>query len=219
MEDAMSDEIEHLYWSDELEATDMEKPTQPFETWSPTTNWPKKPKKKGGSQRFLLPDCRHWRQKFELQDGLHVFASAWLDKPTRPRKPEKGVPDAQIDVGFYLDSRWASEKLLVSPGFRLSIGKRTRGPRAIVYPWEDWGVPEDPSLFRRVLAWLLERVEFGKSVEIGCMGGHGRTGTVLACLLVLQGIGPRRAIGQVRSAYCEEAIESRRQIELIDSLL
>lgn len=209
MEEEMS-EIERLYWEDATpERFDRaEEGEAPFGTWRPGKR----------SSEPLLPDCRHWRQRFELEGGLAVYASAWLDKPTHSGKTKRRRVDADIDIGLYLDSRWASEKLLVSPGFRLPTGKRKPGPRAILYPWEDWGVPEDVRLIERVLAWLLEQLGSGKSVEVGCMGGHGRTGTVLACLLVLQGIRAGRAIGQVRSTYCEEAVESRKQVEFISSL-
>lgn len=211
----MSDKIEHLYWHDEYEATERENPTQLFGTWSPTTKWPKK---KGGSQRILLPDCRHWRQKFKLQDGLYVFASAWVDKPTTPGSPRWSGFKGQPDIGFYLDSRWASERLLISPGFNPPFSKGSRSPRIVLYPWEDWGVPEHPRLFARAIHWLLAEARRGREIEIACMGGHGRTGTALACLLVEQGMTPNRAIGRVRSRYCEEAIESRKQTDFIRSL-
>lgn len=105
--------IKKLYWEQGPDDEDSETmgATHVLGTWSPTTTWPGAKK---GSARLLFPDCRHWRQRFELQGGLHVFASAWLDKPRepggRPRPGFKGQPD----IGFYLDSRWASESLLVS---------------------------------------------------------------------------------------------------------
>jgi hypothetical protein len=48
----------------------------------------------------------------------------------------------------------------------------------------------------------------GERVEIGCIGGHGRTGTMLACMLVLNGMKPAAAIKFVHKKYCTEAIES-----------
>jgi hypothetical protein len=35
------------------------------------------------------------------------------------------------------------------------------------------------------LELLLDRARAGQRVEIGCYGGHGRTGTALACLAIL----------------------------------
>lgn len=206
--------IKKLYWEQGPDDEDSETmgATHVLGTWSPTTTWPGAKK---GSGRLLFPDCRHWRQRFELQGGLHVFASAWLDKPRepggRPRPSFKGQPD----IGFYLDSRWASESLLVSPGFNPPFVKGIKFPRLVLYPWEDWGVPEDLRMFRRALRWILTEARREKRVEIACMAGHGRTGTALACLLVIQGLSPSRAISRVKSRYCEEAIESRKQLDFI----
>jgi protein-tyrosine phosphatase len=65
---------------------------------------------------------------------------------------------------------------------------------------------------------LLGQASEGRRVEIGCAGGHGRTGTTLAGLLVLQGLSARSAIRRIRRAYCEEAIESREQEAFVRSL-
>jgi hypothetical protein len=43
------------------------------------------------------------------------------------------------------------------------------------------------------------------------MGAHGRTGTLLACLLVLQGSGAQEAIRLVRKSHCFNAIETSSQ--------
>lgn len=210
MEDEMS-EIDHLYWDEELpKQKKKSKARNVFGTWTPT--------KSEQSPQFLIADCKHWRQRFELEDGLHVFASAWFDKPTNGELLKSQGFKGQPDVGFYLDTRWASDSLLVSPGFRPPFAKGTGNSRIILYPWEDWGVPERPQVFRRALRWLLTEASRGKNVEIACMGGHGRTGTTLACLLVTQGLSHSKATSKVWSRYCEEGIESRKQLDFIRSL-
>ena len=45
-------------------------------------------------------------------------------------------------------------------------------------------------------------------VEIGCLGGLGRTGTVLACMAVLAGVDPLDAVPWVRENYRSGAIET-----------
>jgi protein-tyrosine phosphatase len=104
--------------------------------------------------------------------------------------------------------------LVCSPGVRPPFAQRPKG-QIVVYPWPDLGAPRDPRRFHRALRWLLGQASEGRRVEIGCAGGHGRTGTTLAGLLVLQGLSPRSAIRRVRRAYCEEAIESREQEALV----
>jgi protein-tyrosine phosphatase len=45
-------------------------------------------------------------------------------------------------------------------------------------------------------------------VEIACSGGHGRTGTALACLVVLDGLPTADAVGYVRQHYSRHAVET-----------
>ena len=53
--------------------------------------------------------------------------------------------------------------------------------------WPDFGVPHDARPVLKALKFLRGRAHSGQHVEIGCVGGHGRTGTALACLAVLGG--------------------------------
>jgi protein-tyrosine phosphatase len=163
-------------------------------------------------QRSFLPTCRHWRERIDLRDGVTVFASAWFDRPHR-RQVDMDWPD----VGFYLDGTWASASLLSSPGFRPPFVGRGRA-EIVIYPWPDQGLPRDHRRFVRALRWVLEEATRGRRVEIGCAGGHGRTGTTLAGLLILQGLTPRGALRSVRRAYCDEAVESREQAEMLSRL-
>jgi protein-tyrosine phosphatase len=47
-------------------------------------------------------------------------------------------------------------------------------------------------------AWLRAESE---RVEVACMGGHGRTGTALACIAVMDGVPPGQAVSFVRDRY------------------
>lgn len=84
--------------------------------------------------------------------------------------------------------------------------------------WPDFGVPA-PDDERRLFDSVHEmrtRAAQGECVEIGCMGGTGRTGTALACLVVLEGFDPVAAIAWVRSNYHPDAIETDDQEALVD---
>lgn len=105
------------------------------------------------------------------------------------------------DFGLYLDARW-------SPPWRHEH-----------VAWPDFGLPSDPSALRAQLEDLLARSRGGRRVEVGCLGGHGRTGTVLACLSVLCGHEPGAAVGWVRSAYCERAVETPAQEAFVRAFL
>lgn len=46
---------------------------------------------------------------------------------------------------------------------------------------------------------------------MGCIGGLGRTGTVLACMAILTGIAPGEAVQWVRDHYDPSAVETPEQ--------
>ena len=100
------------------------------------------------------------------------------------------------DFGLYLDERW-------DPPW----------PHEHV-DWPDFGVPDDLDGLRRVLTDLLDRARTGERVEVGCLGGHGRTGTALACLAVLAGTPAIDAVAWVRANYCYKAVETDAQEQL-----
>jgi hypothetical protein len=99
--------------------------------------------------------------------------------------------------GLYLDERWAPP-----------------WPHTHV-EWPDFGVPADLDSFCAALADALERARRGEIVELGCLGGHGRTGTALACLAILSGTPPNEAVEWVRANYCEKAVETDEQLRLV----
>jgi hypothetical protein len=95
--------------------------------------------------------------------------------------------------GLYLDERW-------QPSW----------PHAHV-DWPDFGVPSDIVVLTAALQDLLDRARREERVEIGCLGGHGRTGTALACLAILAGTPASDAVEWVRANYCQRAIETSEQ--------
>lgn len=193
---------DYAYWDDDI--------CSGFPDWEGPTHSQRLP-----SRPFAMwksPECRHWREPVDLRDGLTVFASAWFDRPSN-----QPVDIDWPDIGFYLDGSWSQTTMLCSPGFRPRFA-RYRPSKLMVYPWPDLDVPREPSRFKKALHWLLRQAVDGKRVEIGCAGGHGRTGTVLAALLVLQGMSRGRAAQRVRKSYCSEAIETRSQERFLSTL-
>src|SRR5258705_223626 len=61
------------------------------------------------------------------------------------------------------------------------------------------------------IANAFVRTRQGELIEVGCVGGSGRTGTVLACMAILAGIPPSGAVAWVRAAYRAEAVETAAQ--------
>ena len=97
------------------------------------------------------------------------------------------------DYGFYLNARWA-------PTWH-----------ADVIEWEDYGLPAEPEATAEAIRDAFSRAEQGQRIEVGCIGGLGRTGTVLACMAILAGIAPGQAVEWVRNHYDPAAVETSAQ--------
>jgi len=123
------------------------------------------------------------RDAVALPDGTTVVAVSF--DPTYER-------ESPPDFGLYLDHRWAPP-----------------WPHAHV-DWPDFGLPADAAAFVASLQDVLARSRRGEVVEVGCLGGHGRTGTALACLAVLAGA-DGDPVEWVRSTYCKRAVETDEQ--------
>ena len=82
----------------------------------------------------------------------------------------------------------------------------------VAIDWTDsLGAPEE--LLEQLVPIILQYVEKKKIVEMGCIGAHGRTGTLLACLIGKEeSLPPKSAIEETRKRYCKQAIESKSQI-------
>jgi hypothetical protein len=135
---------------------------------------------------------RH-RRAVTLPDGTEITAASFdaIDPYSRDQQP---------DYGLYLDHRWQP------PWVHDHLD------------WPDFGVPDDPALVVTALRSLLDRARRGEQVEVGCLGGHGRTGTALACLAVLAGHPPADAVAWVRANYCPAAVETAEQEAFIAAL-
>lgn len=92
------------------------------------------------------------------------------------------------------------------------------------YPWDpgteflykivDMAAPSDSESFVLLLDYLAVQLTAGKKIHLGCIGGHGRTGTVLAALVKVI-TGEADAISYVRKNYCEKAVESTEQVRFL----
>lgn len=84
--------------------------------------------------------------------------------------------------------------------------------------WPDFRLPTDRRDARDALREAWRRAA-GERVEIACDGGHGRTGTALACWAVLDGVPAGQAVAYVRENYDPRAVETpwqRRYVSRFD---
>jgi len=85
------------------------------------------------------------------------------------------------------------------------------GGEAFKFEIPNMGVPDSALQFSALIDWLHAKLLLGDKIHVGCIGGHGRTGLVLAAL-VKQLTGQKRAIQYVRKHYCKKAVETTDQI-------
>lgn len=141
---------------------------------------------KSGSTTTFAPLCRHPGRPLLYPDGATLHGSSHTGTVPAGYKP---------DFAVYLDKIWTAETL------------------AIQVPWPDMSVPDLADEHMIALVDLIGRmIGKGQTVEVGCIGGHGRTGTLLAMVALEHGVDtPEEAVKYVRANYCDQAIESATQ--------
>lgn len=137
--------------------------------------------------------CRHYQQVLLLPNGVKVYASSHSYK----RGKDEFIPD----LGIYMDGCWTPDCVAFYVGC------------------PDYGIPV-PSM-ASVLHIAREGIRVatdGGKVEMGCIGGHGRTGLMLAVMAIITSHGTElpldgdEAVHYIRKVYCNHAVESERQI-------
>lgn len=137
--------------------------------------------------------CYESHQPLSLGSGLVVYGGS-CGSPI--------VKDADVYVGLDLSMK-KSEK-----AFPWVEGE------SFLYYIQDMHAPRDVESFTKLIDWLAMQLIAKKKVHIGCIGGHGRTGTVLSALVSVI-MGEKNAIEYVRKNYCHKAVESHEQVEFL----
>jgi protein-tyrosine phosphatase len=108
------------------------------------------------------------------------------------------VEDAELE-------RW-SDPAIVELG-------RAVGVDVLRFPVPDGHAPS-PAMMGSILGTVQHGRRLG-DVVVACMGGVGRTGTVVACALVEAGLSPQAAIARVRAVRHPTAVETAEQEALV----
>lgn len=129
--------------------------------------------------------CRHYHEAVVMPDGTTVYASSMT------AHKEGKTPD----FGVYAATGWRPDCI------------------AFTVNWDDYGLPQIPyDQLEWALDYALASAREGKKVEFGCVGGHGRTGSMLALVALKCGAESAKvAIDWIRSNYCKETIEGIEQ--------
>lgn len=138
----------------------------------------------GTAQTNLLNyvKCNHKHHEVQLPDNTKIYCSSAYDKS-----------NIDPDFGLYADHIW-------NPSWRNEF-----------IAWPDGSLPTNRPLALRQIREAFQLAQTDKMVEIGCIGGHGRTGTILALMYLLSCEGlatAQQAIDFVKDKYCKHAIET-----------
>lgn len=139
---------------------------------------------------------RHWRDTFAVPSG-----TLWASSYDHPDREARLGTDPPADIALVLFD-------YSNPGF----GEWTADGRGAVLHRMYWPMLAAPPDLDELLGYLREIravLRTGGTAEVFCFGGHGRTGTVLACLAVLDGEEPAAAIERLRRDYCQRAVSTK----------
>jgi hypothetical protein len=137
--------------------------------------------------------CDHFREPVKI-GAFNVLASSLFGQQSDHHT------HVTPDYGFYLDSGWAGVKIPY--------------PSELI-KWPDGGIIELDE-FASLIERIDKKVKLKQVVDIGCIEGHGRTGTVLAGLVMkVEQADAINAIREIRTRYCSGAVETPSQKKLL----
>lgn len=163
----------------------------------------------GGSSRYYTyKSCTHNAQHVIAGRGWGVYAGK-----------KDNVKDSAHKFDVVMNLTWAS----IKEKHDIPIPELKKWEdyhcsyKEIRIDWPDYGVTYLPRLFWEELIAYLQKNK--KKMLVFCLGGHGRTGTAVACMMVV-GLGytDKQAINWVRRHYCSSAIESIAQENYIKAI-
>jgi len=97
------------------------------------------------------------------------------------------------------------------------------------YPWNSNGAdevievqfritdgcaPKAPAQFKKMITWICTQLKNGKRVHVGCIGGHGRKGLVIAAVRNVMD-GDTNATAWTRKHHCKKAVETKSQVNFL----
>lgn len=89
--------------------------------------------------------------------------------------------------------------------------------RIIYYPIRDMQVPENKDSFKIVIGEMKRELSEGKRIHVQCIGGHGRTGVVIASLIGMY-TEETEPIKWTRENYCDKAVENLAQVNFVGEI-
>jgi hypothetical protein len=125
-----------------------------------------------------------------LLAGEHPFGEDPIDAHNRLGR----LREAGIDC--FIDLTEADER----PGYRLLLARSCEYFR---HPIPDQSTPRDSAIMAAIQARLRDRLDAGRRVYVHCRAGIGRTGTVIGCFLVEEGLQGKAALEELNQLWLQ----------------
>jgi len=180
-----------------------------------------------GIKKVVTPPCHTGNVAvYKMEDGGTLFAGGW-QRWANPRN-SWNVIDLSGDGRKILDSRSSKVSALneqAAETFQATI-QRARATFSegawLSMPIFDYDAPSfEPGVLIDLAQDIGRLLRAHKNVLICCTGGHGRTGTILACILgqlrpeLVQLNSSINIVDYIRMKYCEHAIENSTQEDFV----
>ena len=138
-----------------------------------------------------IPDS-YW-----LVDGL-LLAGQYPGAADEDRARARLARFLDAGIRTFIDLTEASEPLeRYDRILRTLATERGIEAKHLRHPVRDLGVPRERDQMKGMLATIREEMDAGRPVYVHCWGGIGRTGTVIGCWLVEQGLAGPAAIERI----------------------
>lgn len=158
------------------------------------------------TQYEVIEQCTHANQKIQIDTPGTLLLTSY----------QPGKETSNIDVSIYLASCWLNkiEALTYSSKFFNRWGPERK---IIFINWPDFEVIEE-DLYLHLVKYIVYWLKREKIVQIGCQGGHGRTGTLAAGVLAYsEGLSGEEATAEIRKKYCKKAVENQIQEKFVQN--
>lgn len=150
-------------------------------------------------------------------EGTSAMAYVELDDKTKVHLHGAAKPD--LDFGAFAQphlllnltgSSVGTKNIILKTPQGWSLDEHALTIDEILLDWPDRGVPALRASFWKAIWQGVIDKKITRIIAC-CLGGHGRTGTTLAALLVARGFTAKQAIAFVRKTHCTKAIETESQ--------
>lgn len=185
----------------------------------------------------LLGDLPIPKGKRRKKTGTSMTTTTYKDWDDGGPKCSKTHPTLTLGPGKLLGRSCydpPADDVLINIGFQSGMQTTWRampwhGGIEFTYPIADRKAPGNPKEFKMFVDWVISKLMAGQSIQMGCIGGHGRTGLVIAAIVQqmadndqlppdfvdLEMLSKKDAGAWVRKHYCQKAIETDDQIEFL----